>query len=110
MSLWGSLFIQSTVANTVFVLLFLAIQLVAMSVKKIRLFSAISLGSTTFVVFAVLLLSIKALLSGHASEVFGLLDHMLVLAVVPTVFVLFLQWNTTSPRKVCPSDSEKTHD
>ena len=99
-SLWGSLFILSTVANTVFLLLFLASTLVSKGMNQFRFQSAFSVGSVTFALFTLLLLSIKASVSERISDAFGLLDQILVLAVVSTVFTLFLHWKTPFPRKV----------
>lgn len=108
-SLWGSLCIQSTVANTLFVLLYLTSQIVSKWGKTARRLSAFSVGSTSFVFFTGVLFATKLLLSKKLPPCLGCLGQLCVLSMVPTVLVLFLSWNTSSFRKVGTGNCPQWH-
>ena len=98
--------IQSIMANTVFVILFVLARAVSNFMSKFRRLTAVSLGSTTLLFSSLVLVLIKSLLSGPASMVksFENLDAIVVLSLVPCTLVLFLHWSSPSPRKVSRGD------
>ena len=102
---WGSLYILSLVANTVFILLFVCVQKLSTWMDPLRRFSTFSFALGVFLLFTIVLFSISLLLSGKQVFEFERLGQILALAMVPTIIFLHLRWNSSSPRKVRDSDN-----